>query len=105
VADGASPGTLVPALGLFAREPRPPRIASARRARGRVQLKLRTTPQFRVHVTAKRGGRVVARRRAKAAHSGVAALTLGRIKGRLTIAARAIADDGATSTRSRRTLR
>jgi hypothetical protein len=105
VADGASPGTLVPALGLFAREPRAPRIVSARRSAGRVKLKVRTAPRFRVHATLKRGRRVLARRQLRAARNGVATLKLGPAAGRVTIEARALADDGSVSARSRRTLR
>jgi hypothetical protein len=105
VADGASPGTLVPALGLFAREPRAPRIVSARRSAGRVKVKIRTAPRFRIQATLKRGSRALARRRARANRSGVATLALGGAAGKLTIEARAIADDGSVSTRSGRTLR
>jgi hypothetical protein len=104
VADGASPGTLVPALGLFAREPRAPRILSARRSGGRLKVKLRTAPRFKVQAAVKRGSRVVARKGARASRTGVATLGLGRTPGRLTVEARAIADDGAVSARSRRKL-
>ena len=105
VADGGSPGTLVPALGLFAREPRAPKIVRARRSGGRVKLRLRTAPRFRVQATLTRGSRVVARRRGRAAAGGVASLAFPAGSGKLTIEARAVADDGAVSKQSRRTLR
>jgi hypothetical protein len=104
VADGGTPGTLIPALGLFAREPRAPRIASARRTGGRVKLRLRTAPRFLVRAALKRGGRVVARRRVRAGRSGIAKVVFA-VSGRVTVEARAIADDGAVSSRARRTFR
>lgn len=105
VADGSFNDLLVPNVGLFAGPPRPPRLRATARA-GRLVVRATTAPRFRVRVTVERGGRTLLRRRVTARKSGSARLVARDLpRGRVTVEATAVADDGTPSLkRARRKL-
>jgi hypothetical protein len=102
VADGGAPRQLIPAVGLFAREPRAPKLSAGKRPKARrFTVEARTAPGFVVQASV--GKRSF--RRVTADQRGVAKLRLRGRRGRVKLRVRAFADDGSASAAARRTLR
>jgi hypothetical protein len=107
IADGGTPRQLIPAVGLFAREPAAPKPLGASRAKANgLAARARTAPGFTVRAVLRRGRAVVAKGQAKAGGNGVAKVRLpGARRGRATLELTAVADDGSSSKPVRRQLR
>jgi hypothetical protein len=102
IADGGAPGTLVPVLGIYAREPRAPRISVGKRPKARrFRVTARTAPGFGLQAFVGRA----ASRRVTATAKGVATLRLRGQRGRAKLRVVAFADDGSVSAAAKRTLR
>lgn len=106
VADEASPSTLVPNLGLFAREPAAPKVSVSRRVAARgFTVRTTTAPGFRVRATLRRAGRRVGGAGATASRTGTTSLRLRSSRpGRTSLQVVALADDGAASKPTVRTV-
>ena len=108
VADGGSPSTLVPIIGLFAREPAKPTLKLAKTVGRRFTATVTTAAGATVTGTLKARGRVVARAKRQARASGVARLRFSipagvTAKAQLTVRAKSV--DGALSPAVKRRVR
>jgi hypothetical protein len=108
VADGGSPGTLVPIIGLFNGPPAAPSLRAPARAGRRFTAKVTTAPRASATGVLKAGGRVLARARARANGQGVARLRFSLpagLAGRAVLSVRAKTVDEAISPPATRRLR